>query len=250
MQIVKYLKLPFHFDAGLMRQEVDALTELQWLPHYQVKHYEGAWSAIPLRSIGGKADDVIISPSDNRDYRDTVFLNNSPYLQKVLQNFQCPLQAVRLLKLNAGSIIKEHRDTELNFENGEIRLHIPVCTHPEVEFFLEKERLNLQEGECWYMNFNLLHSIKNNSPVNRVHLVIDAVVNDWVTALFNSPDIVVKKETTDLSKEYSTETKKQMIHCFREMNTALSNKMADDLEKEMSSSLLTGRQALHDEQTL
>jgi hypothetical protein len=233
MQIIKYLKLPFFFDAGLLQQEVNALSAPQWLPHYQVKHYEGEWSAIPLRSIGGKADDIIISPTDNRDYQDTVFLKSSPYLQKVLQSFHCPLQAVRLLKLNAGSTIKEHRDAELNFENGEIRLHIPVITHTDVEFFLDKERLTMQEGECWYMNFNLLHAINNKSPINRVHLVIDAVVNDWVKQLFNSPDITLKKETEDLSRVFDEATKKQMIVQFREMNTAVSNKMADELEAEM-----------------
>ena len=235
MQIIKYLKLPFVFNAGLLQQEVDALSTLQWLPHYQVKHYEGEWTAIPLRSMGGKADDIIITPTDNRDYRDTVFLDNSPYLKKVLQHFQCPLQAVRLLKLHAGSNIKEHRDAELNFENGEIRLHIPVRTHADVEFFLDKERLNLLEGECWYMNFNLLHAINNNSPINRVHLVIDAVVNDWVTGIFNSPDITVKKEIEDLSHVLDDETKKQMIHHFRKMNTTVSNQMADDLEAEILS---------------
>ena len=234
MQIIKYLKLPFFFDAGLLQQEVNALSAPQWLPHYQVKHYEGGWTAIPLRSIGGKADDIIVSPTDNRDYRDTFFLENSPYLKKVLQTFQCPLQAVRLLKLNAGSSIKEHRDAELNFESGEIRLHIPVLTHADVEFFLDKERLTPQEGECWYMNFNLLHAIHNNSNINRVHLVIDALVNDWLKTIFNSPDIVVKKEIEDLSKVFDETTKKQMILQFREMNTATSNKMADELEKELS----------------
>ncbi len=233
MQIIKYLQLPFYFDAGLLQQEVDAISLMQWQPHYQIKHYDGEWSAIPLRSIGGKADDIIISPSNNRDYRDTVFLEGSPYLQKILQTFQCTLQAVRLLKLNTGSSIKEHRDAELNFENGEIRLHIPVITHADVEFFLDKERLFLKEGECWYMNFNLLHAINNNSPVNRVHLVIDAVVNDWIKALFNSADIIVKKETEDLSRVYDEATKKEMILQFREMNTAVSNKMADELEAEM-----------------
>jgi hypothetical protein len=233
MHIIKYLKLPFLFNTGLLQQEVDALSTPQWLPHYQVKHYEGAWTAIPLRSIGGKADDIIISPTDNRDYQDTVFLHNSPYLKTVLQTFQCPLQAVRLLKLNTGSIIKEHRDAELNFENGEIRLHIPVITHADVEFLLDKERLILKEGECWYLNLNLLHAINNNSPINRIHLVVDAVVNDWVTGIFNSPDITVKKEIEDLSKTFDPETKKQMIRHFREMNTAVSNKLADELEKEI-----------------
>ena len=234
MQIIKYLKLPFLFDAGLLQQEVNALSASQWLPHYQVKHYEGTWTAIPLRSIGGKADDVIISPADNPQYLDTIFLESCPYLQKVLQTFQCPLQAVRLLKLNAGSSIKEHRDAELNFESGEIRLHIPVLTDPGVEFILDKERLTLQEGECWYMNFNLPHAINNNSAVNRVHLVIDALVNDWVKEIFEGPDCKIKKEIENTSGRYDTATKKQMIIQFREMNTELSNKLADELEKELS----------------
>lgn len=234
MQIIKYLKLPFLFDAGVMQQEVNTLAVPQWLPHYQVKHYEGEWTAIPLRSIGGRADDIIISPTDDGDYQDTIFLESSPYLQKVLQSFVCPLQAVRLLKLNAGSRIREHCDADLNFESGEIRIHIPVLTHADVEFFLDKEKMNLKEGECWYMNFNLPHSIHNKSSINRVHLVIDALVNDWVKQLFSSPDIAVKKETADLSGILSDDTKRKMILQFREMNTAVSNKMADEFEKELS----------------
>lgn len=234
MQIIKYLKLPFFFDAGLLQQEVNALSALPWLPHYQVKHYEGEWTAIPLRSIGGKADDVIIYPTDNRDYRDTVFLDNSPYIKEALQHFKCPLQAVRLLKLNAGSIIKEHRDAELNFEKGEIRLHIPVYTHADVQFMLDKESMSLKEGECWYMNFNLPHAINNKSTVNRVHLVIDALVNDWVKEIFTGPHCPVKKEIDDVSGRFDEATKKQMILQFRQMNTSVSHKLADELEMELS----------------
>ena len=69
------------------------------------------------------------------------------------------LLAVRLLKLNAGASIKEHRDNDLFFEKGEIRIHIPIITNADVEFYLDSERMNLQEGSCWYMNFNLLHAI-------------------------------------------------------------------------------------------
>lgn len=232
MQIIKYLQLPFNFNTALLQRETDALSAMQWQPHYQVKHYEGEWTAIPLRSIGGKTDHVIISPEADPDYQDTVFLQNSPYLQQVLQTFQCPLQAVRLLKLNAGSLIKEHRDAELNFEKGEIRLHIPVYTHPDVEFFLDRERITLQEGECWYMNFNLPHSIQNKSSIDRVHLVIDALVNDWVKTLFSDPGISVKKETADPGEQYDDETKKQIIAQLRLINTPVSHQMADDMEHE------------------
>lgn len=230
--MIKYLQLPFNFDAQKMQEEVQLLDTQTWQLHYQKLHYEGEWSAIPLRSVEGKADHIIIAPQENAVYRDTIFLQSSPYLRSVLQHFQCPLQAVRLLKLNAGAIIKEHHDAELNFEKGEIRLHIPVITHPAVEFYLDKERIQPKEGECWYMNFNLPHNISNNSPVNRIHLVIDAIVNDWVIDLFNSPAITVRKEIADNSGQYDDRTKAEMIRHFREMNTETSNRMADELEKE------------------
>jgi len=59
-----------------------------------------------------------------------------------------------------------------------IRIHIPVVTNSEVEFYLDEERMDLKEGECWYMNFNLLHRVSNNGDADRIHLVIDAGVND------------------------------------------------------------------------
>lgn len=234
MHIIKYLQLPLFFNAGLLQQDVDALLAMPWQPHYQVKQYDGEWSAIPLRSIDGNTNNVIVSPVADAHYCDTIFLANSPYLKQVLQQIECPLQAVRLLKLNAGSVIKEHRDAELNFEKGEIRLHIPVYTDPAVEFILDKEPMELKAGECWYMNFNLPHSLHNKSYINRVHLVIDAVVNDWVKQLFADPRCPVKKEIEDSTGKYDVETKKQMIQQFRLMNTAVSNQMADDLENSLA----------------
>ena len=234
MQIIKYLKLPFYFDPELLQEEVDTLASLHWQPHYQVKHYNGEWSAIPLRSIDGKTDDIYIAPDKNKKYCDTVFLDKSPYIKQVLQTFHCSLKAVRLLKLNAGSVIKEHRDAELNFENGEVRLHIPVRTHADVEFILDNETIDLNEGECWYMNFNLPHYINNKSSIHRIHLVIDAEVNKWVEDLFISDRCINKKEINDTTNQYDDVTKREMIRNFRQMNTAVSNKMAENLERRLN----------------
>jgi hypothetical protein len=227
MTILKYLQLPFIFDAGLLRQEVKVLENKIWQPHYQKLHYEGEWTALPLRSIDGKMDHVIISPEVHATYQDTVFLESCPYLQKVLHSFNCPLQAVRLLKLNAGAVIKEHRDADLCYEKGEIRLHIPVKTNTDVEFYLDNERVELKEGECWYTNVNLPHSVMNKSSFDRIHLVIDANVNEWVKRLFNQPAIN-KKEIEE--PEYDDRTRHQIISRLREMNTETSNRIADEME--------------------
>src|SRR5258705_5880501 len=105
--MIKYLQLPFHFDVKKMQEELLQMDSAAWQLHYQKKHYEGDWSALPLRSVRGDAVNIIVSPENNPEYKDTVFLDNSIYFKEVLSSFKCPLLAVRLLKLNAGAVIKE-----------------------------------------------------------------------------------------------------------------------------------------------
>lgn len=225
--IIKYLRLPFTFNVPLLQQEMQAIALQQWQLHYQVKHYEGNWSAIPLRSINGKTDDIFVSPHEHAVYKDTLFLQQSNYLQEVLSSFNCPLLAVRLLKLEAGALIKEHRDADLAFEKGEIRIHIPVQTNKEVAFYLDNERIHLEEGECWYMNFNLPHSLENKSNSARIHLVIDAVVNDWVKDLFTQSPLLKKEIDEPVMNE---ETRRQIIAQLRLLGTETANRLADEME--------------------
>jgi Aspartyl/Asparaginyl beta-hydroxylase len=229
--MIKYLKLPFTFDAGRMQEEVNKINAINWQLHYQKLHYEGNWSALPLRSVGGKADDIIISPLENPVYADTVFIQDANYLKEVLGHFKCTLLSVRLMKLESGALIKEHRDEGLNFEKKTVRFHIPIITHEKVEFILDKEPMALKEGECWYMNFNLPHSLHNRSMIDRIHLVIDAEVNNWVKGLFRDKNIVMKKEIND-PPIYSVEERKNIIKSLRIMNTEISIQLADRIEKE------------------
>lgn len=226
--MIKYLQLPFHFDVRKMQDEIRQINNQAWNLHYQKLHYEGDWSAVPLRSIDGDAGNIFVSPENNAEYKNTVFLNNSAYFQEILSSFKCPLSGVRLLKLNAGAVIREHKDAELCYEKGEIRIHIPVATRNDVEFYLDNERMDLKEGECWYMNFNLPHSVNNKSKVDRIHLVIDAKVNEWVKRLF-SQQVINKKEIEEPGHDDAT--KKQIIEQLRNMNTETSNKLADDMEE-------------------
>jgi hypothetical protein len=225
--MIKYLQLPLHFNVKKMQEELLLMHNSAWQLHYQKLHYEGNWSGLPLRSIDGNAANIVVSPQVNPEYKDTIFLNNCVYFQEILSAFKCPLLAVRLLKLNAGAVIKEHKDVDLCFEKGEIRIHIPVITNDKVEFYLDKEKLILKEGECWYMNFNLPHSILNNSKHNRIHLVIDATVNAWVKHLF-AQDLENKKEMEEPG--YDKETQKEIIARLRKLDTDKANQLANEME--------------------
>lgn len=177
------LKLPLLFNAALLQADLAAILASDYVPHFNTRYYEGNWSAVPLRSIGGEVDKIYPDPTRQNDFADTPLLARCPYVRDALAGFACPLQAVRFLQLTPGSVIKEHRDYNLGFEDGEARLHIPVHTNPGVFFMLGGRRVVMREGECWYNDFNQPHSVRNDGATSRVHLVLDCVVNDWLAEL-------------------------------------------------------------------
>lgn len=185
----QYLKLPFQFDRARLQQDLDALITEQFNPHFNTGYYNGDWSALPLRSIGGEVNHIYPDPTKKEDFKDTIYLERAPYISEILHSFGAPLQSARLLRLGAGSRIKKHRDFCLAYEDGEIRIHIPIVTNPDVEFYLEDERIIMNEGECWYLNFNLNHRVENNGSTDRIHLVFDCFVNDHIHSLFETASV-------------------------------------------------------------
>jgi len=155
----------------------------EYVPHFNTAYYQGDWSAVPLRSIGGRVDQIYPDPTAKDAFADTPLLGRCAYIREMLATLLCPLRSVRFLRLKAGSTIKEHRDHELGFDDGEVRLHIPVATNTEVEFVLNQVRIVMNEGECWCLNVNELHRVANRGATDRFHLVIDCVVNDWLRDL-------------------------------------------------------------------
>jgi hypothetical protein len=216
------------FQADVMRQEVNSLSA-EWMLHYQKRDYEGDWSALPLRSINGSLTNLFADNNTNQQFADTPLMSLCPTIKNAVDTLQCPKIAVRLLNLKPGSVIKEHTDKDFNFEQGEARIHIPIATNDEVGFYLDDERMVLKEGECWYMNFNLKHRIANNGTTDRIHLVVDCIVNDWMMDIFNDGGAV--KSTVQEEDKFSRADKRAMIENFRAMNTPVSLQMAEEMER-------------------
>lgn len=196
--MVDLLRMPLRFDPARLQADLLALTPGDWVLHFNKPYYEGEWSGVALRSVNGEDGRLYPDPTARSRFADTPTLARCPYITTVLQTFECELEAVRLLKLRAGSSIREHKDYNLGYEDGEVRFHVPVHTNPDVAFYLNQERVVMQEGECWYLNFNLPHRVVNTSASDRIHLVIDCVVNDWVRDLFASA--AAQSDVADLSR--------------------------------------------------
>ena len=90
------------------------------------------------------------------------------------------------MRLTPGSVIKEHADLDLSVEDGTARIHIPVTTNEHVEFYLNRSRVVMPVGTVWYLRLSDPHSVHNKGDTDRVHLVIDASVNDWIRDLLQS----------------------------------------------------------------
>jgi hypothetical protein len=179
------LQLPFHFDPARLESDLARLESSAWVEHFVKQNYEGEWSALPLRGPAGESHPVrLIYPNPScREFVDTPLLEATPYFREVLASFSAPLEAVRLMKLGAGSIIKEHTDHALTPEQGTVRLHIPVVTNPDVEFYLNGERVVMNAGECWYLRLSDPHAVANRGATDRVHMVIDVEVDTWMRDL-------------------------------------------------------------------
>ena len=175
------LQLPFQFDPARLAAGLAEIRADEWSPHYNDSDYAGIWRGAALRSASGEAGDLrSVAPS----FHDTALLDRCPQLREVVGTFQCRVKAVRLLGLAPGSFIREHSDHALDFEDGEARIHVPIQTNDRVEFYVQGERLLMEEGGAYYVNVNLPHRVNNRGTSERVHLVIDVEVNDWVRELF------------------------------------------------------------------
>jgi hypothetical protein len=176
------IRLPLKFDPKLLARDLQSLASADWIRHFVPQNYDGDWSVIPLRGKAGAVHPVMMIYSDPSatEFEDTPMLRDCAYFREVLGAFPCPLRSVRLMRLTPGSRIKEHTDLELSVEEGTARIHVPVVTNAEVEFYLNRSRIVLEAGSAWYLRLSDPHSVYNGGDSDRVHMVIDAIVDDWL----------------------------------------------------------------------
>ena len=81
-----------------------------------------------------------------------------------------------LAKLDAGGSIPRHTDAGFSLMNCH-RVHVPIITNDEVEFFVGGETRHMRAGELWEINNAAVHAVANGGGEDRVHLIIDWMPN-------------------------------------------------------------------------
>lgn len=233
-------KLPVKTDVNKLYADLQTCQKAQWKEHFNTRDYSGNWSVISLRSQTGSANDILAHNS-SIPFINTPLLEKCTYFKEVLDGLFFEKETVRLLCLQPGSIIKEHRDMGLAYRYGCFRLHIPIITEASVKFIVGKKNIPMKKGECWYSDFDLPHSVINESTQERIHLVIDGKRNAWTDELFAACGYDFEEEKR--MDEHSVETKKKMIENLRYVKTATADEMIKKLELEINKSLTNTKHA-------
>ncbi|MCX2452637.1 aspartyl/asparaginyl beta-hydroxylase domain-containing protein [Pedobacter sp. PLR] len=224
-----HLKFNFSYDRQQLQQELNDCLQQEWPVHFNTKDFNGDWRSISLRSSSGRSNDIY---AHGGSYQDTPLLQNCPYFSSIIESWKCEKEAIRLLALAPGSVIKPHRDRGCSYPEGSFRIHIPIVTNSGVHFIINEQRLHLQEGECWYLDFNETHSIVNEGDETRVHLIIDGIRNAWTDELFKAQGYPIQLKPK--SSSIDEETKLKIIAQLELMDTDTARSLISNMRNNES----------------
>ena len=80
----------------------------------------------------------------------------------------------RIVILLPGKVIPDHVN-DSKYYSMYTRYHIPLVTHTDVKIIdtLTAEEENMTVGNIYKLSNTTSHSFKNNSNINRIHLIVD-----------------------------------------------------------------------------
>ena len=179
------IKFDRTYDVDLMKRDLEVALAQGVSIMNRGDYHDGGWRAVPLVAVDGRTDAQGLRWAGwSATYDKTPILRQCPYLEEIVDGFECPRERVRLLRLEPGKNINTHTDLGDGWAMGKVRLHIPIITHEEVYFHVDDQRVIMNPGELWYCDFTHPHRVHNRSNVARVHMVLDLKVNSWLRDFF------------------------------------------------------------------
>jgi len=186
-------KLSCIFNVKLLQQEVMLVLENNWVNHVNTKCYRGDWDVLPIRTLKQNLEQHPIlqcfSLEEEGEWINLPLIDQLPEVRKVIEFFQCEVEAVRFMRLKPYAEIKPHQDKGLAMEYGSARFHLPIFAGEQVDFTVNEKLIPMKNGELWYINADAVHSVKHIGSEDRINLVIDCQVNHWLKQQIIQVDI-------------------------------------------------------------
>lgn len=162
-------RLPVDFEGDALAADLEMFGDDWWQQHAGPYH-DGGWESVSLWAPRG---DPFEQRSFGGAFTATPALLAAPNLRAALDEFPAGRSRVRLMRLNPGARILEHRDPLHRINASLVRLHVPVVTNDDVVFTVAGIRVRMLAGETWHVDVRFPHSVENHGTAARVHLVMD-----------------------------------------------------------------------------
>lgn len=163
------------FDTKNILQKIKNLTKEDWLEYtfrQEMFHdVHGDTTTIPILYEETYRDSVI----GKRSKFYNLFEDDINELNNFLKNFtkkNGTIIRAEIVKMPPHTEITPHRDMtpSLMLHN---RIHLPIQTNEAVIFIVNDEIKHLPKNELWEINNSEIHSVKNNSDIDRIHIILD-----------------------------------------------------------------------------
>jgi len=204
---IGYNKLSLVKMAEIDQNIIDRIsTKLNAMDNIFANHYSNynkskSWSAISLKGFSPDIS-MIEKPAEMNkkwiaEHKDEEFhiQKTEMYetfkeeIDEILERYiGAETQRVRFMRLspNQGELERhtDQTDKEVGVEDGDImRLHIPIKTNKDVLFNVwDTNNIRLEktmpESTLWYLDMRKPHRALNGGTEERIHLVIDVIVNE------------------------------------------------------------------------
>ena len=199
--IMKELSLEAYSDTSILNSVAANLDNMDF-KKVKTKYVKTGWDALSLHGYGKHPLDIlkpgVLKSSVNIDTKlQWTTLKDSSIMNPVLDmldKLPCEFERVRFMRLEAGKVIGKHSDKidkEIGFDDGDIiRIHMPIRTNDNVVFTLYENAKDksgnehrLKTGHYYYTDVTKAHAVRNESNIDRIHLVVDCYSNNALRTL-------------------------------------------------------------------
>jgi hypothetical protein len=171
------------YDTQPLRERVLSLDEDAWLGNtyrqqeYDVHQY--TQSIVLIFTDGSGWPNIEVTREQGWDL---LAAEAVPLMHKIIADHYPPggtIIRAMAARLQAGGIIKPHRDKHPSFHYGH-RIHIPLSSNPRVRFMIDGRPYKMALGKVYEINNQQQHSVMNKGKDARVNFIFDYVPPSYV----------------------------------------------------------------------
>lgn len=178
---VPYKLLDLQIDEALLKFDFNSISFEEWTEFTGLKNNTAVFNDIFTRRVFGPG---LAAWSDLSLIKDLTYFHTESPLNSLLLNEVAKLEKLynaraiigTLDGMPPGSKIHRHFDQSPIFKVTN-RVHLPLVTHPDVKFFIDDVPYHFSAGQYFEFDNSRFHEVVNDSPVLRIHLIVDLLPN-------------------------------------------------------------------------